>query len=109
MNKLGELIMKSGGLTQPRDMVSPWLLRELETKKSVFVLGCDVVISFLYSPPSLKLEGTLGYTYCSKSVFGSFLSGWVAAKATQPIMETILTEFDKRCVAMSGTFFLPTS
>ncbi|XP_003738770.1 uncharacterized protein LOC100905899 [Galendromus occidentalis] len=96
IRSLAKKIIDSEGLTHPLDIGTTWMLRELETEKSVFILGCEVVFPFLYSPPSLKLQGTQGYTYCSKDVMGFYLSGWVASRRKDPIFQFILDEFDKR-------------
>ena len=103
MNRLGELISKSGGLTHFVNMTSSWVLRELETGKSVIIVGCDETNSFLYSPPSFKLQRTQGYTYCVKAVLGPYVAGWIIPKRAEPLYDSIYKEMAKRYGTSGGT------
>ena len=90
------MVLRSNGLTPTRDLSSIRLLRELETKKSIIIIACELAAP-LYWPPSVKLRGTQGYTYCSKASVGSFSAGWMARKNVEPIYTLIFDELSKRC------------
>lgn len=96
LRKLAGMVVKSSGMTRPLDVKANQVLRELKTGKSILILNCDAGTIFLYWPPSLKLEGTLGYTYCSGASLGVFLHGWAAPKNAEPIYKIIYGELSKR-------------
>ena len=96
MNTLADMVMRSDGLTHPLDLGATWLLRELETQKSIVIFDCEVVMSFLYTPAREKLEGIQGYTYCSSGVSSLPPFGFIASKRSDLVM--IFNEFDRRCV-----------